>query len=72
MYVVAMTTVCCYTPENVLCQTTRSMLITVEPRSVVTTLLCPKLNVFDLYSHISVQGKWLVLNYALFGGFTGL
>ena len=67
-----MTTVCCYTQENVLCQTTRSMLITVEPKSVVNTLLSPKLNVFDLCSHISVQGKWLVLNFALFGGLTGL
>ena len=57
---VAVTTVCCYTHENVLCQTTRSMLITVEPKSVVDTLLCPKFIIFDLHSHI-VQGKWLVL-----------
>ena len=68
---VAATTVCCYTHENVLCQTTRSMLNTVEPKSVVVTLLCPKFIVFDLHSHI-VQGKWLVLNCFLFGGFTRL
>ena len=60
------------TQENVLCQTTRSMLITVESKSVVDTLLCPKYIVFDLCSHISVQGKWLVLNFCSFGGFTGL
>ena len=63
MYMVAVTTVCCYTQESVLCQTTHSMLITVEPKLVVDTLLCPKFIVFDLCSHIiySVQGKWLVL-----------
>ena len=48
----------------ILCQTTRSMLITVlvEPKSVVDTLLCPKFIVFDLCSHIiySVQGKWVI------------
>ena len=40
-----------------------AMLITVEPKLVVDTLLCPKFIVFDLCSHIiySVQGKWLVL-----------
>ena len=63
-----------HTQENVLYQTTRSMLITVEPKLVVDTLLCPKFIVFDLCRHIihSVQGKWLVLNFPLFGGFTGL
>ena len=55
-----------------LCQTTCSMLIRVEPNLVVGTLVCPKFIVFDLCSHIiySVQGKWLVLNFSLFGGFT--
>ena len=52
-------------------QTTRSMLITVEPKLVVDTLLCPKFIVFDLCNHISVKGKLLVLNFSLFGGFTG-
>ena len=33
-------------------QTTRSMLITVEPKLVVDTLLCPKFIVFDLCNHI--------------------
>ena len=32
----------------------------------VDTLLCPKSIVFDLCSHISVQGKWLVLSCPLF------
>ena len=50
----------CYTGENVLYQTMCSTLITVKPKSVVDTLLCPKCFVFDLCSHISVQGKWLV------------
>ena len=53
-------------------QTTFSMLITVEPKLVVDTLLCPKFIVFDLCNHISVQGKLLVLNFSLFGDFTGL
>ena len=53
-------------------QTTHSMLITVEPKLVVDTLLCPKFIVFDLCNHISIQGKLLVLNFSLFGGFTGL
>ena len=57
MYMVAVTTICCYTQENMLCQTTRSILITVEPKLVVDTLLCPKFIVFDLSNHISVQGK---------------
>ena len=51
-----------------LCQTIRSMLITVEPKLVVAHLLCPKFSiVLDLCSHIiySVQGKWLVLNFSL-------
>ena len=48
----AVTTVCCYTQENMLCQTTYSMLIKVEPKLVVDTLLCPKFIVFDLCSHI--------------------
>ena len=34
-----------------------------EPKLVVDTLLCPKCIVSDLCSHVSVQGKWLVLNY---------
>ena len=37
-YMVAVTTVCCYTQENVLYQITHSMEITVEPKSVVDTL----------------------------------
>ena len=39
---VAVTTVCCYTQENVLCQTTHSMLNAVEPKLVVDTLLYTK------------------------------
>ena len=35
----------------------------------VDKLLCPKC---IICSHISVQGKWLVLSCSLFGGFTGL
>ena len=31
-YMVAVTTVCCYTQENILYQTTHSTLITVEPK----------------------------------------
>ena len=48
-------------------------LITVGPKSVLT-LYCmsPKCIVFNICSHISVQGKWLVLSCPLFGGFTGL
>ena len=49
-YMVAVTTVCCYTQ---LYQTTHSTLITVEPKLVV----------LNLCNHISVQGKWLVLFY---------
>ena len=41
-------------------------------RISIDTLLCPKSIVYDLCSHISVQGKWLVLSCPLFGGFTGL
>ena len=48
------------------------MLITVEPKLGVDTLLCPKFIVFDLCNHISAQGKLLILNFSLFGGFTGL
>ena len=33
------------------------MLITVEPKIVVETLLCPKFIVFDLCSHVSVRGN---------------
>ena len=47
------------------------MLITVEPKLVVDTLLCSKF--LKLCSHIIysvMQGKWLVLNF--FGAFTGL
>ena len=52
-----------YTHENVLYQTTHSTQITVGCKSVLTvTLLCPKSIAFDLCSHISVQGKWLVLS----------
>ena len=73
MYMVAVTRIYCYTHENVLYQTTRSTQITVGPKSAsVDTLLCPKSIVFDICSHISVQGKWLVLSCPLFGGFTGL
>ena len=54
-------------------QTTRSTQITVGPKSVLT-LYCvdPKSIVFNLCSHISVQGKWPVLSCPVFGGFTGL
>ena len=57
MYMVAVTTVCCYTQESVLCQTTHSasmLIITVEPILVVDNLLCPKFIVFDLCSHINI------------------
>ena len=53
----------------------RSMQITAGPKPVlicVDTLLRFKCIVFDICSHISVQGKWLVLSCPLFGGFTGL
>ena len=53
-------------------QTTRSTQITVGPKSVLTLYCVPKNIVSDLCSHISVQGKWLVLSCSLFGGFTGL
>ena len=46
-----------YTPENMLYQTTCSVLITVEPK----INYCVHNLVFDLCSHIinfSVQGKW--------------
>ena len=66
VYMIAMTSICYYTQEkeNVLYQTMRSKLVTVEPKS----LYCVP-NV-GLCSHISVLGKWLVLNCPLFGGFT--
>ena len=41
-----------------------------DPISIIDTFLCLKCIVFDLCSHISVQGKWLVLNCPLIGGFT--
>ena len=50
MYMVAVTTVCCYTQENMFDQATCSMLITVEPELVVDTLLCPKCIVFVIVS----------------------
>ena len=54
----------------------RSTLITVEPKLVVDTSLCSKFIIFDLCTHISVQGNaWLVLNFSLlvyFGVFTGI
>ena len=56
-------------------QTTRSILITVEPKLVIDTLLCPKFIVLDFCSHIiQCPGKTVawVLIFSLFGGFTGL
>ena len=43
-----------------------------DPISIIDTFLCLKCIVFDLCSHISVQGKWLVLNCPLIGGSTNI
>ena len=43
-----------------------------DPISIIDTFLCHKCIVFDLCSHISVQGKWLVLNCPLIGGSTNI
>ena len=44
-----------------LCQTTCSKLITVEPKLVVVTLLCPKFIVFDICSHyLKCPGREMV------------
>ena len=69
MYMVAMTRIMLlYTRECALPDHTLYANYSIS----IDTLLCPTSIVFDLCSHISVQGKWLVLSCPLFGGFTGL
>ena len=59
----------CFTRPCALCKLQLDLI-----KSVLTLYMSQYGNgiVFDLCSHISVQGKWVILSCLLFGAFTGL